>query len=191
MKELLIQTARRTGLIDGDKLAEYFENNKNDSSRIDELLLRCPYFTEESILKLFASALGWEYFENIKAEEVPHEFVESIPAAYAQHHSIIGVRRDGDNGELVVVLSKPLDSAILDNVSKMLSHPVKAGISSRTAVTAAIDVAYEQRSTVIEEVAEELDSQNIDQLADEVVASDDLLDVVNRPPVIRQIYLKI
>ena len=38
--------------------------------------------------------------------------------------------------------------------------------------------------TVIEEVAEELDSQNIDQLADEVAASDDLLDVVNRPPVI-------
>jgi general secretion pathway protein E len=34
-------------------------------------------------------------------------------------------------------------------------------------------------------VAEELDSQNLDQLIDEVAASDDLLDVVNRPPVIR------
>jgi general secretion pathway protein E len=34
-------------------------------------------------------------------------------------------------------------------------------------------------------VAEELDSQNLDQLMDEVAGSDDLLDVVNRPPVIR------
>ena len=34
-------------------------------------------------------------------------------------------------------------------------------------------------------MAEELDSQNIDQLADEVAGSEDLLDVVNRPPVIR------
>jgi len=38
---------------------------------------------------------------------------------------------------------------------------------------------------VIEEVAEELDSQNLDQLVGEVATSDDLLDVVNRPPVIR------
>ena len=55
----------------------------------------------------------------------------------------------------------------------------------RTAITAAIDVAYEQRTTVIEDVAEELDSQNLDQIVDEVATSDDLLDVVNRPPVIR------
>jgi general secretion pathway protein E len=58
-------------------------------------------------------------------------------------------------------------------------------VATRAAITSAIDVAYEQRTTVIEEVAEELDSQNIDQLIDEVTASDDLLDVVNRPPVIR------
>ncbi|MHC4436037.1 MAG: GspE/PulE family protein, partial [Planctomycetota bacterium] len=51
--------------------------------------------------------------------------------------------------------------------------------------TSVIDIAYEQKSTVIEEVAEELDSQNLDQLVDEVAGSDDLLDVVNRPPVIR------
>ncbi|MHC4499575.1 MAG: GspE/PulE family protein, partial [Planctomycetota bacterium] len=79
-----------------------------------------------------------------------------------------------------------LDANVLDNVSKMTGMPVKAAISTRTAITAAIDVAYEQRTTVIEEVAEELDSQeNLDQLVDEVAGSDDLLDVVNRPPVIR------
>jgi general secretion pathway protein E len=84
-----------------------------------------------------------------------------------------------------VVLSKPLDANAPDNVSKMTGLPVKAAISTRAAITAVIDVAYEQRSTVIEEVAEELDSQNLDRLVDEVATSDDLLDVVNRPPVIR------
>jgi general secretion pathway protein E len=63
--------------------------------------------------------------------------------------------------------------------------PVRPAISTRAVITAAIDVAYEQKTTVIEEVAEELDSQNIDQLIDEVGTTDDLLDVVNRPPVIR------
>ena len=184
MKDLLIQTAKRTGLVDAEQLAGVLDNNKEEKSRLDELLLRCPYFTEEAVLKLFAAALGQEFLADISAKAVPAEFIKAIPATYAQHHYLIGIKED-DDSELTVVLSKPLDTNALDNVSKMTGLPVKAAISTRTAITSVIDVAYEQRTTVIEEVAEELDSQNLDRLVDEVAASDDLLDVVNRPPVIR------
>jgi len=180
----LIETAKRTGLVDAEQLTEFFANNQEEG-RLDELLLRCPYFTEEAVLKLFASALGWEFLEDISAKAVPAEFIEAIPATYAQQHFLIGIRSQADDSELTVVLSKPLDANALDNVSKMTGLPVKAAISTRAAITAVIDIAYEQRTTVIEEVAEELDSQNLDQLVDEVATSDDLLDVVNRPPVIR------
>jgi general secretion pathway protein E len=184
MKELLIQTAKRTGIVDAKQLAKFLEEN-NSGKRLDEALLGCPYFTEEEVLRLFAAALGWEFLSEIPPKAVPPEFVEAVPAAYAQHHYVIGIRPEGDNGELTVVLSKPLDANALDNVSKMTGLPVRGAVSTRTAITAAIDVAYEQRTTVIKEVAEELDSQNLDQLVDEVATSDDLLDVVNRPPVIR------
>ena len=195
MKDLLVQTAKRTGLVDAEQLAKFLEESSG-RQRVDELLLGCPYFTEEVILKLFAEALGWEFLPEIPAKAVPVEFIEAVPATYAQHHYLIGMRTEGHDGdgsqaqdsgvcELTVVLSKPLDADALDNVSKMTGLPVRAAISTRTAITAVIDVAYEQRTTVIEEVAEELDSQNLDQLIDEVATSDDLLDVVNRPPVIR------
>ncbi len=183
MKELLIQTAKRTGLVDAAQLAEFLEKNQG-SDRIDEVLLRCPYFTEESVLKLFAASLDREYLSEVSANEVPSEFVESIPATYAQHHYLIGIKGEDDD-ELTVVLSRPLDTNILDNVSKMTGLAVKPALSTRTAITAAIDLAYEQRTTVIEDVAEEVDAQNLDQLIDEVASSNDLLDVVNRPPVIR------
>ena len=184
MKELLIKTAEETGLVDAAKLTKFFDENKN-SARLDELLLRCPYFTEDKVLQLFAAALGWQFLTDIPAEKVPAEFVEAIPAAYAQHHYLIGVRGDTQSDELLVVLSKPFDTNALDNISKMLGVPVAAALATRTTITAAIDVAYEQRTTVIEDVAEELDGQNLDQLVDEAAGSDDLLDVVNRPPVIR------
>ena len=184
MKDLLIQTAKRTGLVDAEQLAEFLENNK-EGERLDELLLRCPYFTEEAVLRLFAAVLGQEFLVDISPKTVPAEFVEAIPATYAQHHYLIGIKTKDDDNELTVVLSKPLDANALDNVSKMTGLPVRPAISTRAAITAIIDIAYEQRTTVIEEVAEELDSQNLDQLIDEVAASDDLLDVVNRPPVIR------
>ncbi len=180
----MIQTAKRTGLVDAEQLAKFLEENSGQG-RLDEALLNCPYFTEDVVLKLFAEALGWEFLPEISAKAVPVEFIEAVPATYAQHHYLIGIKCETDDGELTVVLSKPLDANALDNVSKMTGLPVKAAISTRTAITAVIDVAYEQRTTVIEEVAEELDSQNLDQLVDEVATSDDLLDVVNRPPVIR------
>jgi general secretion pathway protein E len=197
MKDLLIQTAKRTGLVDAAQLSKYLEDN-DGKGRIDEVLLSCPFFTEDIVLKLFAETLGWEYLSEIPAKDVPVEFIEAVPATYAQHHFLIGIKSNQHNGnasntngaeddssELTVVLSKPLDTNALDNVSKMTGLPVKAAISTRAAITSVIDVAYEQRSTIIEEVAEELDSQNLDQLVDEVATSDDLLDVVNRPPVIR------
>lgn len=198
MKELLIKTAERTGIVDSERLAEFLESDKEKNKRLDELLLGCPYFTEETVLRLFAAALGWEFLAEIPVKTVPAEFIESVPAAYAQHHYIIGIRQGGgekdsddkDSGsdqdtELTVVLSRPLDTDSLDNVSRMTQMAVKPAVSNRAAITSAIDIAYEQKTTVIEEVAEELDSQNLNELADEVSASDDLLDVVNRPPVIR------
>ncbi len=180
----MIKTAERTGLVDAGQLVRFLDES-TDKGRLDEVLLNCPFFTEEAVLKLFAEALGWDYLAEIPANSVPAEFVESVPATYAQHHFLVGVKENGEDGELTVVLSKPLDANALDNVSKMTNMAVKAAISTRTTITSVIDVAYEQRSTVIEEVAEELDSQNLDQLVDEVTTSDDLLDVVNRPPVIR------
>ena len=184
MKDLLIQTAKQTGLVDAERLAKFLEENSGHE-RLDELLLSCPYFTEDVVLKLFAEALGWEFLPEIPQKDVPVEFIEAVPATYAQHHYLIGIRPENDDGELTVVLSKPLDANALDNVSKMTGLSVKPAVSTRTAITSVIDVAYEQRTTVIEEVAEELDSQNIESLVDEVATSDDLLDVVNRPPVIR------
>ena len=154
MKELLIQTARKTSLVDADKLAEFLAKDIG-VGRVDNVLLGCPYFTEESVLRLFAAALGWEFFPEISPKLIPAEFIDSVAATYAQHHYLIGIKKQPDNGELTVVLSKPLDANTLDNVSKMTSLPVKAAIATRTTITSAIDIAYEQRTTVIEEVAEE------------------------------------
>ena len=62
MKELLLETAKETGLANVQELAQYFQEN-NGNERIDEVLLRCPFFTEDSVLRLFAAALGWDFVD--------------------------------------------------------------------------------------------------------------------------------
>jgi general secretion pathway protein E len=185
MRDLLIKAAQRTGIVDADLLAKFFEQSADSPQRLDELLLTCPQFTEEAVLRLFAEVLKIGFLAEIDAASVPKLFIESVPAAYAQHHYLIGVKSRADDSEITVVLSKPFDTDSADNVSRFTKLPVNIALATRTAITAAIDVAYEQKTTVIDEVAEELDSQNLDQLVNEVATADDLLDVVNRPPVIR------
>jgi general secretion pathway protein E len=185
MKDLLIKTAQRTGIIDASLLAKFLEQNTDSPQRLDELLLACPQFTEEAVLRLLAEVLKVEFISEIDTSDVPKEFIENVPATYAQHHYLIGIKNDTENAEITVVLSRPFDTDSVDNVSRLTKLPVNIALATRTTITAAIDVAYEQKSTVIDEVAEELDSQNLDQLVNEVATADDLLDVVNRPPVIR------
>ena len=185
MKELLIQAAERSGIVDAQTLTDFFTENAGDTRRVDQILLSAPNFTEDVVLRLFAAVLGVPFFEEIAAADVPEAFIEHVGAPYAQHHYVIGHQPAGSNGTVTVITANPLDAMVVDNVSKMLAAPVEMALSTRAAITSAIDVAYEQKNTVIEEVAEELDSQNLDQLAEEVGGSEDLLDVVNRPPVIR------
>ncbi|MCI0499189.1 MAG: type II secretion system ATPase GspE [Planctomycetales bacterium] len=184
MKELLIQAAERSGIVNAQLLRDFFAEHAGDTQRIDQLLLTAPTFTEDVVLRLFGEALGIPFFEEISSKDVPKEFIEHIPAPYAQHHYVIGIQPQG-SGAITVIAANPLNATAVDNVSKMLRRPVEMGLATRAAITSVIDVAYEQKNTVIEEVAEELDGQNLDQLADEVGSSEDLLDVVNRPPVIR------
>jgi len=185
MRDLLIKTAQRTGIVDADILAKFLETNGDSPMRLDEILLSCPHFTEDAVLRLFAEVLKVEYLAEINPADVPKQFIENVPPIYAQHHYLIGIKTNPEDAEITVVLSRPFDTESVDNVSRLTKSPVNIALATKTSITATIDIAYEQKSTVIDDVAEELDSQNLDQLVNEVATADDLLDVVNRPPVIR------
>jgi hypothetical protein len=79
MKDLLIQTAKRTGLVNAERLARFLDENKG-GGRLDEVLLSCPYFTEDVVLKLFAEALGWEFLAEVPERSVPASPPDRNPA---------------------------------------------------------------------------------------------------------------
>lgn len=183
MKDELLEIAQRTEIVDVKSLTDFFEKHQENGKRIDLALLDAVYFTEDQVLKLFAELFGMDYVEQIKPADVPTEFVAMVPAPYAQRHSLVGVEKT--DCMMTVATSRPLSLYPLDNVGKMVHCDIKPALASQAVIGTAIDSAYQQRVTVLEEVAEELGAQSIDSLIGEVSSSEDLLDVVNRPPVIR------
>ncbi len=183
MKEALLKIAEETEIVSAKQLASFFEKHADGPERLDLALLNTGMFTEEQILRLFGAYLGLPYVEHIKPAEVPAEFVARVPVNYAQHHSVVATEvRDS---VMTVATSRPLSLHALDNISKMVKMMVRPALASRAAISSAVNSAYEQRVTVLEEVADEIDAQNIEGLIGDVSSSEDLLDVVNRPPVIR------
>ena len=162
MKQKLIDIARKNKILDADALEHFLDQHDPNDKLIDVALLESGLFTEEAILKLFGKYLGVPVVEQIVPARVPAEFVADVPAPYAHRHSLIAVEKD--NSTMTVATSYPLGFYPLDNVSKMVGCTVKCALATRTAISTAINAAYEQRATVLEEVAGEVDAQNIESL---------------------------
>ncbi len=150
---------------------------------LEQVLAEDGRFTEEEILRKLAEVLGLEYRDTLRARDVPQEFKDSVRAMFARRHGLVGIGTE--NGSMVLATCNPLEAYPIEDVEKNVGMPVRLVLSPRSEVAAAIDTAYEDRMEVVDEIVEELDDTAMESLAHQLDASDDLLDVVNKPPVIR------
>jgi general secretion pathway protein E len=185
MKEKLLEIARKSKIIDAGMLEAFLKQHSGDGERLDMALLESDVFSEDQVLKLFGELLGIPFVEQIKPSEVPAEFVAAVPANYAQHHGLVATGMN--DYAMTIATSRPFALYALDNIAKMVNVPLKPAFATRAIINTAINSAYEQRVTVLGDIADEVDSSsgNIEGILSEVASSEDLLDVVNRPPVIR------
>jgi len=184
MKDKLLETAVRTGtIIDATLLEDFFDKHGNDTRRVDRLLLETGVFDEEEVLALFGATLGIDFVKQIDPEAVPISFIDQVHAPYAHHHSLIAISEN--EHEMVVATGYPLELHSVDNLSKMVKKVIIPVFAPRAIITTAINTAYENRMSVLDDVVEEINEQSVESLVGEITSSEDLLDVVNRPPVIR------
>lgn len=150
---------------------------------LEQVLAEDGRISEEEVLKKLAEALGLEYRETLRGRDVPQAFKEAIAPMFARRHGLVATGQV--NGTMILATCKPLNTYAVEDVEKKLGMPVSLVVAPRSEVVGAIDSAYEDRMDVVDEIVEELDDSAMESLAHEVSAGDDLLDVVNKPPVIR------
>lgn len=181
--EKLLEIAADMEAVDVDALAKFLDSQTAKSERLDSALLHCGHLTEEQVLELLGRYFGLEVLDQLDPEQVPAEFVTEIPAPYALQHGLVALARD-DSG-LTMVTSQPLNLYPIDTIAKQLRRPVKTALATRALISSTINTAYEQRDTVLEDVGGDINGSSLEGLIGELSSSEDLLDVVNRPPVIR------
>lgn len=132
-----------------------------------------------------ATRFGVDVIDDLSSLRVDPRFVKEFPIAFVRRHEIILVRQ----AEQALLLSAtPKSWYLLDVVSRLLHEKVDPAWASSTAILAKINEAYQQQSGQVQDLIESLDPEIIEQ-AGRLSSAEDLLDLSDRPPVIKLVNL--
>lgn len=139
---------------------------------------------EKEALPVIADNMGIPYMPKLAEISVPYEFVENISLQFAQKHNLIAVGKK-DNA-IEIATAWPINFPSLDDVGAMIGMPVDYVLAPKGEIAALIKRAYQNKSTGIGEMLEEIRSdEDINSVVKELEQTEDLMDVSNKAPIIK------
>ena len=183
MKLSVIQNLIDEGLIDQKQLEECQEIGKDSGEPLDRILRSRGYVSETDLLDVLSRLLRLEKREELEEIEVPKEFVQRVPAQFARNYNLIGVSKQ--NGSFKVATCDPLDIHPMDELGAMLSATVIPVLAPRSRITTLINKAYQRASADVEELLDGIEEDDMISLTKIVDESEDVLDIANKPPIIK------
>jgi general secretion pathway protein E len=152
-------------------------------------------YSEEQQLEALAAVLGVPLDDCRGRLRASPDYVRQFEIAFSRKFSVLGLadepRPPGAAG------NRPLRVAVctwsgwrqLDVIARVLDRPVQPVVSTRDAVEAAIDAAYEERTGEAQELLETLDENGVPADLQTIEGKGDLLDNAGLAPVIKLVNL--
>ena len=183
MKLSVFQTLIDEGLIDDKQLEECQAVVKQSGEPLDRVLRSKGFVSEGDLLQVLGRMLRFEFKDDLETVEVPKEFTQKVPAQFARNYNLIGLARS--NGSYEVATCDPLDIHPMDELSSMLSATITPVLSPRSSITSLINKAYQRASADVEELLDGIEDDDMISLTRIVDESEDVLDIANKPPIIK------
>ncbi len=171
------------GLIDREQLDECQAIVSESGEPLDRVLRAKGFVSEAALLDVLSRVLRLELREDIEEIEVPRVFVQRVPAQFARNYNLVGLSRD--NGTFHVATCDPLDIHPMDELSSLLEADVVPVLSPRAKITSLINRAYQRSSTDVDELLDGIEEDDMISLTKIVDESEDVLDIANKPPIIK------
>ncbi len=159
------------------------QTNGNQSDRIGQILIRTGHVTEIEVLKALAQQWGLSYLDTIPQEKLNKDLVANLPIEFLKKHKILPF--DGLEDTVRIAVSDPLDVMTFDAVVKMLGVNCKRIICSPSVIEDRLSHYYYQSKGSAAEALIELDGSMDFSSLSSGSASEDLLDLANRAPVVK------
>ncbi len=117
----------RNGVVDEDRLERArAEAQKSETSLLDALV-QLGYASEDDLYRSLAQFCELQYVVPSKIE-IPDEVIKKVPSRFATHYNFVPIQER--NGTLVVAISDPLNTHLLDDIRLMLKQRIDAVVAA-------------------------------------------------------------
>ncbi len=164
----------REGIIDESRLARAKEEAQAKGLKLSDCLVALGYVTEETIFRALASFCEMRFVQPAR-EPVAEDVAAAVPARFATHYNFVPV--SARNGTLVVAISDPLNTQLLDDIRMVLKRRVEPVVATPTEIAAVIKELYGVGADTVERIISERERDGVDVRLDAAPASSDLGDM--------------
>lgn len=141
------------GYLTDDQLWDVLEEQKQSSGLIGQVAVRMGMVTEAQVTEALAEQWGMPVI-SLEETNIPSNVLELVPQTMAEIYKIMPVSLRDD--VLTVAMADPQNVAALDDLRNFLGNEVRGAVSTLAEVEEAIARYYADRDESIEDVIEEL-----------------------------------
>ncbi|MFH1706994.1 MAG: ATPase, T2SS/T4P/T4SS family [Planctomycetota bacterium] len=150
-----------------------------------ELLVARAAVPEARLMEAAARVLGYGFMADLSACEVAPGFLDRVPLEFARRFGVVGIR---DNGSVTLVTARVEGFNFIDEVARRLGVPLKVALAPAAQVESLIGRAFQERSTTTARAVDALgDVEDIDIRNLDIPRSEDLIDDLNKAPLIKML----
>ena len=139
----------RENLLTEDKLSRAVSEAERNNVPLVEVIEQLGFATPEGIYQSLARFCDMKYVAPTKFP-IPKEAVEKVPARFATHYGFVPVEMR--NGTLVIAVSDPLNSHLLDDIRLVLKQRIEAVVATPDEIDKATKALYGLGADTVERI---------------------------------------
>jgi type II secretion system protein E len=161
----------RGGIVNPGQLSAARDQAAAEGSTLLEVLVRSGVADADVLYRALAAFCERPFVEPSKREIAP-EVAQKVPARFATHYGFVPIQER--NGALVVAVSEPLNSQLLDDIRLVLKKRIEPAVATPEEIQRAIKALYGVGADTVERILSDTGAAVVK--LDETVAGMDLGD---------------
>ena len=136
-------------IVTEEQLLRYQGEAADTNRSVLDVIGDAGHGTVESLYEKLAHYCELPYV-SIPISEIPESVVEDVPARFATHYGIVPIGYEGDS--IVVAMSNPLDSSLIDEIRMVLKRSIHPVVSTQSDIDKASRELYGLGADTVEQI---------------------------------------
>lgn len=164
----------RDEVLDESRLARARDEAQAKGLTLTECILALGFATEDDVYRSLASFCEFRFVQPTKLK-IDESVAEMVPARYATHYRFVPVEER--NGTLVIALSDPLDTHLLDDIRMVLKRRIEPTVAAPRELQQTLKQLYGVGADTVERIISDNEAAGYAVSLDSATGGQDLGDV--------------